>query len=485
MTLSITEYQQYDGLGLAELVRNKDVSSLELVEAAIGVIEEKNPELNAVIHRMYHQARMLAKGELPQGPFTGVPFLLKDLGASYAHIPTHNGSRYSQDFTLGYDSEQVVRFRRAGLIVCGKTNTPEFGLSPVTEPELFGPSRNPYDPTRTPGGSSGGSAAAVASGMVPMASGGDGGGSLRIPASCCGLVGLKTSRGMTPAGPDMFRAWQGCAVQFGLARSVRDTAALLDVVAGPDLGAVFQAPLPEQGFLKSLEQPLKPLKIAVSVEPFFPSEVHEDCVAAVQHAAKLCESLGHHVDYAAPTVPADELIEAFLNIVGGELAATIKRLQDILGYAPSRHDLELPTWTLLRLGQRLSAEEFANAVYTIDTIGRMLAEFFTEYDMLLTPTLATPPLKVGEFVPTPMQHFSLKLVNRFPNKYILRKIALLMDDELFKFIPFTPLFNATGHPAISVPLYKNADGLPIGVQFATAFAGDARLLQLANQLLEA
>ncbi|MBI3455692.1 MAG: amidase, partial [Candidatus Rokubacteria bacterium] len=288
------EYEAYDGLGLAELVRRKEVAPAELVEAAIERIERRNPRLNAVIHTLYEEARARATGPLPAGPFAGVPFLLKDLAAAYAGAPLRSGSRFLAGWRPDHHAELVRRFLAAGVIVLGKTNTPELGLLPITEPRLFGPTRNPWDPERSPGGSSGGSAAAVAARMVPMASGGDGGGSIRIPASCCGVFGLKPSRGRTPSGPDAAERWQGLVVEHVLTLSVRDSAAMLDATAGPDPGAWHQAPPPARPFLAEVGAPPGRLRIAWSAEPALPAPaVDPDCRAALEDAVRLLGDLGH------------------------------------------------------------------------------------------------------------------------------------------------------------------------------------------------
>ncbi|MCJ7772177.1 MAG: amidase, partial [Desulfobacterales bacterium] len=287
------EYDTYDGLGLAELVRKKEISPDEICEEAISRIEALNPKLNAVITKMYDQGRKAVKDQLPDGPFTGVPFLLKDLLAAYAGVPMTSGSKAFKNYIPDHDSELVRRYKKAGLVILGKTNTPEFGLLGYTEPELHGITRNPWNTDHTPGGSSGGSAAAVASGMVPLASGGDGGGSIRIPASCCGLFGLKVTRGRNPTGPEHGAIWQGAVVEHVISRSVRDSAAILDSICGGDIGAPYYVPNPERPYLKEIEQNPGSLKIAFNTHSPIDTDVHPECVQAVEDTAKLLEKLGH------------------------------------------------------------------------------------------------------------------------------------------------------------------------------------------------
>ena len=307
------EYAKHDGLGLSALVRRGEVSPAELLDAAISQIEQHNPALNAVIRKRYDQARTEALSVSMDAPFAGVPFLVKDLLVTLAGEPTGNGTRLMWSVSMPHDSEMVHRFRKAGLVIVGRTNTPEFGLTPYTEPETYGPTCNPWSHAHSPGGSSGGSAAAIASRMVPMASGGDGGGSIRIPASCCGLFGFKPSRGMTPTGPDHGEIWRGYAVEHVLTRSVRDSAAMLDATAGIDPGALYAAPRGDRPFLDEVATAPGPLRIAFTSTPLLGGhEVHQDCVSALQASVTLLESLGHHVKEATPPVDPGAYALAFL-----------------------------------------------------------------------------------------------------------------------------------------------------------------------------
>src|SRR5687767_11371589 len=299
--MALSNYETHDGLGMAELVRKKKVSPAELVEEAITRIETHNPKINAVVNKLYDRARNVAKGKLPEGPFTGVPFLIKDLHATLEGLPTSHGNRLWKNIPAKVTTELVKRWENSGGIIVGRNNTPEFGLTPYTESDLLGPALNPWDISRTPGGSSGGSGAAVAARMVPFASGGDGGGSIRIPASCCGLFGLKPTRGRTPTGPDAVEYWQGCAVEHVLTRSVRDSAAVLDAVHGSDPGAPYAAMPPARPFLDEVGAAPGKLRIAFTRQPLLPATfVHPECIAAVESAAKLCAELGHEVEEAHP-----------------------------------------------------------------------------------------------------------------------------------------------------------------------------------------
>ncbi len=335
-----------DATAQAELVRRKEVKPIELVEGAIERIERVNPQLNAVIMPMFDLARKAANGPLPDGPFTGVPFLLKDLTATYAGVPMASGSAFAKDFVPDHDSELVLRHKRAGLIILGKTNTPEFGFLPTTEPHAFGPTRNPWNTNHSSGGSSGGSAAAVASGMVPFAHGADGGGSIRIPASCCGLFGLKPTRARNPLGPDLGDFMSGLHVDHGLTRSVRDSAALLDATCGPDLGDPYFAPPQERAYLEEVGADPGKLRIAFTKQAGEGVAIHPDCVAAVEDAAKLCESLGHNVEETPVDLSTPASNQAFGVLFSAGDISTMDHVALLLGREPTRNDVEPLTWAL-------------------------------------------------------------------------------------------------------------------------------------------
>ena len=452
-----------DATAQAELVRKKEVKAIELVEAAIERIEQLNPTLNSVVTPMYEQAREAAMGKLPEGPFAGVPYLLKDLLAFYAGVRMTFGSRLFSSFVPDHDSELVIRLKRAGLIIVGKTNTPEFGILPTTEPELFGPCRNPWNTERTTGGSSGGSAAAVASGMVSMAHANDGGGSIRIPASCCGLFGLKPTRGRNPLGPSFGDIMSGLVCEHAVTRSVRDCAALLDATSGPAPGDPYWAPPPKRPFIKEVGVDPGKLRIAFTAEAADGTAVHDDCVSAVREAAALCSDLGHEVTEAAPRLDREMITQAFVVLWSAGNAITIKAL----GASREMKEMVEPlSWTLYEMGRHYDAADYLLAVGNIQRMARDIARFFEEYDVWLTPTLAEPPVPLGTFDSPP-------------------------DDPLRgftrsgEFVPFTPLCNATGQPAMSVPLFWNGEGLPVGTHFIGRFGDEATLFRLAAQLEEA
>ncbi len=479
------EYESFDGIGLANLVKQKVISPAELLIAAIERVEIWNPKVNAVIHQMYDHAQATIKNNIPPGPFQGVPFLLKDLLADYAGTPARYGSRFTHSWISPHDSEVVRRFKQAGLIIFGKTNIPEFGLSPVTEPALFGPTKNPWDLARTSGGSSGGSAAAVATGIVPMAHANDGAGSIRIPASYCGLFGLKPSRGRTPMGPDLTRVWQGMVVNHALTRSVRDSAALLDVIAGPEVGSPISLPKPESSFLACLDKPVRKLRVALIEKPFFSSTVDPAYLAALKNAAQLCQQLGHQVEPVSFTLNSDEVASAFMIEVAAHTAANIKMLAELFNRKPKQRELEKQTALLCEIGEKFSAADVVRARYILDRTEQQLAQFLQDYAVLLTPTMAIPPPVINGLKPTQIEEALLTLLTHVPYGPALRALLPRFSAEFFAFTPFTPLFNITGQPAMSVPLYWDEQGLPIGIQFAGRFGDEVTLLQLAHQLEQA
>lgn len=483
----MNDYSSYDAIALAELVRTRQVTPRELVSAAIERIEKLNPSLNAVVHKFYDRALSDADASEGDAPFRGVPFLLKDLLSWYAGEPTTSGSRLYAGWIPPHDTEIVRRYRRSGVIILAKTNTPEFGLTPYTEPELFGPALNPWDTSRTTGGSSGGSAAAVASGMVPWAGGGDGGGSIRIPASCCGLFGLKPTRGRTPAGPIIGELWQGAAIEHCITRSVRDSAAMLDAISGPDVGAPYWAPPMERPFLDEVGHSPGKLRIAVTTFPFLGHAVHPDCVEAVEKAVKLLESLGHDVTEAAPAVDREMFNRAFLTVVCGEVRSDILEARERLGRTPRPADVEYTTWGLNLLGASLSAGAFVKAERYLRSSARRVGEFFENFDVLVTPTMAVPPYPTGELQPKPHERVMLKLLGKMRAGNVLKMLGALEQtaDKIFDAIPYTPLFNVTGQPAMSVPLHWNGGGLPIGVHFVGRYGDEATLFRLAGQLEQA
>lgn len=475
------EYIEHDATALAALVRKGEVTAAELVERAIAQIEAHNPRVNAVVRRMTEEARAVVAQGLPDGPLRGVPFLLKDLGARYAGVPTTAGSRYFADDVPTVDSEIVRRLRAAGLVVVGKTNTPEVGLMGVTEPELHGPTRNPYDADRTPGGSSGGSAAAVAARMVPAAHGGDGGGSIRIPASACGLVGLKPSRGRTPSGPSPSGRWSGYVCQHALTRTVRDSALLLDVVAGSEPGSPWHAPAPERPFVEEAGRDPGRLRIAFTTEPLLLGELHPECRAAVERTAERLAALGHHVEPARPQLDREALADGYVSTVAANIYGDLAYAERRRGRRIQASDVELPTWVMREIGRKLSAGRLMEQHNLQGQTAYELAQFHERYDLLLTATIARPPAKVGELLPSAMERMGLQLLRRLPLRPLLRQ-ALLAARKQLEAYPCTQLFNITGQPAISLPVHRTPEGLPVGVQLAARFGGEAMLLRVAAQL---
>ena len=481
------EFDRFDGLGLADLVRQKEVAPSELCEEAIRRIEQVNPKLNAVIFPMYDIARKAVQKGLPEGPFTGVPFLLKDIIEEYAGVPLTRGSRAFSNYVPTQDSEMVQRFKKSGVVILGKTNVPELGLLGVTEPELHGPTRNPWNTGHTPGGSSGGSAAAVASGMVPLASGNDGGGSIRIPASCCGLFGLKPTRGRNPLGPNVGQLWQGAVVSHVITRSVRDSAAMLDATQGADAGSPYGVPPPGLPYLQEIGRDAGSLKIAYTSASPIGTPVHAECVKAVEEAARLLENLGHKVEEAQPDINGKAVAMSYLTMCFGEVAADMQEMKAILGRKAKTSDVETLTWTIGLLGRTLSAGDFAKAMREWGVAGRAMGRFHQKYDLYLTPTMAYPPVRIGELQPKPYERLAMKVVNALGLGVILKVAGLIdqMAEASLSKTPFTQLANLTGQPAMSVPLHWTSDGLPVGVHFMAPFGEEATLFRLAAQLEKA
>jgi amidase len=459
------DYLRYDAVGLADLIRRRQVSPLELLDEAIARSEAANPRLNAIVHKCYDAARERAGQSLPDSPLAGVPFLIKDI--TYMRgLPCTSGSRLFADYVPDHDAEIVARYRAAGLVIYGKTNTPEFGLNVSTEPALFGACHNPWDLNRTAGGSSGGAAAAVAAGLLPAAHATDGGGSIRIPASCCGLVGLKPTRARNPQGPDVGEGWSGMSTGHVVSRSVRDSAAFLDATHGPAAGDPYCAPPFAGSFLAGMTQAPRRLKIALDTETLTGMPTDPACVEAVNRAARLCESLGHVVEIASPQF--DRAV--FRAATGVAVSANVANMVDSrlaeLGRALTERDVEPNTRATVEYGRSLAAPRFAAAVQTIHKTGRAVARFHETYDVMLTPTLVSPPVPLGWLDTVKLD-------------------GAAFADRFARFWGFTNLQNATGQPAISLPLYWSDAGLPVGVQFVGRFGDDLLLLQLAAQLEQA
>ncbi len=471
----IEEYANFDAIGLAQLVKTKQVSAKELIDTAIYFIEKLNPVLNAVIFPMYEEAAKVAGGSLPAGAFKGVPFLIKDWITTYAGTPYAKGCNALKNNISAQDTEVMLKYKAAGLVTLGKTNTSEFGLYAYTEPKAFGATRNPWNIHHISGGSSGGSAAAVASGMVPVASGGDGGGSIRIPASCCGLFGFKPSRGRVPTAPYK-EIWQGAVTEHVLSRSVRDSAYMLDAIGGSVLKSVDYSTV-----IKSL--PGK-LNIAFTYKSPLGTKVDPECIAAVNKTVRLLESLGHRVTEANPKYDGATLAKAFMIMCFEETAREIRELKQKLGRKLHRGDVEPLTVTMGLLGDAYRIDVLNGYKKSWRQTAIIMERFHLQYDVFITPTIAVVPPLVGELKATRIQQMLIDTVNYFNLGGILRKSGLAdkLIIESFAKMPFTQMPNLTGQPAMSVPLYWTENGLPIGVQFIAAINNETSLFKLAAQL---
>ncbi len=466
------EYDRYDAVGLAELVRKREVSAAELLAEARARCDRVNPELNAVVYRLDAEAERAASAVDKDRPFAGVPFLVKDLGPALAGAPLTCGSRLFQNYVPEEDGEIIKRFRAAGLVAFGKTNVPEMGLVPFTEPELFGPCRNPWNLDRTPGGSSGGAASAVAAGIVPMAHASDGGGSIRIPASCCGLVGLKTSRGLNPRDPQIETIISDFVVDHVVSRSVRDSAAALDAVCTRA----------NAGFLSGLDAAPQPSKVAVVRSAMFGPSVAPEVRVALENAVRLMELLGHHIEDAEPQVDYADFGMAFLLYWAISAKQALDGAADLLGHSASRQDLELATWTLASVGGLVPEAEKASAKAVIERATRAFLEFSENYDVIMSPVLGSLPLRIGQNSIRASEKIAMRVVDGLQSPWLMKAVMKAIAAKSFAFAPFTAQFNMTGQPAISVPLSWSPDGLPIGIQFAGKMGADGLLLRLARQL---
>ena len=464
--MTFVEYDSYDGLGLAQLVARRKVKAAELMEEAIARAEKLNPKLNAIIFKDYDRARQTATAKLPRGSFTGAPFLIKDIAAATEGYPSRQGSRFLPSLPAQRDSYLVAKFKASGLIPFGTTNVPEFGLVASTESKLYGAACNPWNLAHSTGGSSGGSAAAVAAGIVPLAHANDGGGSIRIPASANGLVGLKPTRGRLSHGPDFADSLDGLANDLVVSRTVRDTAAALDVVRGYMPGDPYAEPPGPRSYLDAIRRKPRQLRIAVTLRKLDGNPLHSDCVAAAKHAAKLCEDFGHVVEEDMPVLDQPTLMGAFQAFWSGGLAAGIDLIAQMTGQKPAREHFEGLTWSMYLAGKQVSASDYLNAKRVINGAAREMGRFHESYDVWLMPTLGRPPEKNGVF--------------DFDNEDLMISFAPQID-----YVPFTAMQNVTGQPAINVPLYWNKENLPIGTQFVGAFGDEATLLRLAAQLEKA
>jgi Asp-tRNA(Asn)/Glu-tRNA(Gln) amidotransferase A subunit family amidase len=458
--------RDHDALGLADLVRQRQVSASELLDLAIAQAEALNPHFNFMARKHYEFARAAIAAGLPNGPFTGVPWLLKDLNIYIEGEVTGQGSRYYADNRGKVTSELVRRYQKAGLVIFGKTTAPEFGLTATTESKATGLTRNPWNPEHIAGGSSGGAAAAVAAGVIPAAHATDGGGSIRIPASCCGLFGLKPSRGRVPMGPLRTEGWGGMSVHHAVTRSVRDCAALLDATHGLEPGSRYGAPTPERPFLAEIARSPGKLRIALNVTAMAGTPVDPECIEAARAAARLCESLGHHVEEAAPTLDVAAIGRAAYTIISSSVAADLQDHEAATGVKPSLDVIEAVTLAYYEMGLKMTGVGFARANNDLQTAAVAIGQFMERFDLMLSPTVAAPPLKLGIIGLSPEDVGSYyKAVGAFT--------------------PFTGLQNQTGQPSMSVPLAMSKSGLPIGVMFSARYGDEATLFRLAGQLEQA
>ena len=463
MTQPFADYDRHDALGLAALVRRREASAAELLEAAIDRIERLNPRINALTLKLYERARTAITRGLPQGPFAGVPFVLKDLGQMLKGERLATGSRLFADYVPAKDSTLAQPFEAAGLVIAGKSSTPELGCSITTEPAAFGPCRNPWDATRTPGGSSGGAAAAVAAGIVPMAHGGDGGGSIRAPAAWCGLYGMKPSRARNPVGPDLGESLNGFSANHCISRSVRDSAALLDATSGPEPGDPYHVVAAERPFLEEAGRDPARLRIAFSTKSPGGGPVDPEWAAAAEAAARLLADLGHHVEEAAPDYDFEALLAGWRTIVGAILYVQVTSYAEARAIANPLALLEPVNAAWVEEGGRRTGAEYFRAETLQHGVGRRVGAFFARHDILLTPTMAGPPPKLG----------ALASSTRDLDGFYRR---------LFEVSPFTAVFNASGGPAASIPFGLSSAGLPLGVQIGADLGRDGLVFALSGQI---
>ena len=457
------DYEAYDALGLAGLVRQGRVSPTELLDASIARVEARNSKVNAVTMPLYDYARKAIADGLPEGPFRGVPFLMKDLTASIGGVRMTRSSRFfAETPPAAADSEHVIRLKRAGLVIFGRTNTCELGLSLTCEPQLHGATRNPWDLTRISGGSSGGAAAAVGARMLPMAHATDGFGSIRAPAACCGLVGLKPTRGRNTMAPYAGEGLGGCSAEHAVTLSVRDSAALLDATAGPGAGDPYGVAAPARPFLQEVGTPPGRLRIAWTAKTPNGVEVEPECLSALAETVRQCAALGHRVEQRDPEIDGAAIVPTFLTLISANTVVNLGS-HPTAGRSAHEGEVERITWLTAKRGEGVRGADYVRATQTAHRLGREMAAFHSEWDVLLTPGLATLPVKLG-------------------------RLDMMMDDvdeywrRVFAFSPFTVWFNLTGQPALMLPLGQGPGGLPVAVQLVARFGDEATLFRLGAQL---
>ena len=460
---AFADYEQYDALGLAELVRRGKLTPRDLLEAAIERVEARNPAVNAVVMKLYDHGRRAIADGLPDGPLRGVPFLMKDLTSPVAGVAMTRGSAFFADTPPpSIDSEHVKRLKRTGLVIFGRTNTCELGLSLTCEPRLYGPTRNPWDITRISGGSSGGAAAAVAARMLPIAHASDGFGSIRAPAACCGLVGLKPTRGRNTFAPFVGEGLGGCSTEHAVTLTVRDTAALLDATCGSGPGDPYVAPPRARPYLEEAGADPGRLRIAWTSTAPNGAKVDPECVSALAETVRLCAGLGHHVEERDPEIDRAAVVPTFLTFAAANTVVNLAS-HPTAGRAAREGEVERITWLTGKMGEKVSGAEYVRATQTAHRLGRQMAAFHSDWDVLLTPGLATPPVKLGW-------------------------LDMMMDDvdeywrRVFTFSPFTVWFNLTGQPALVLPLGQSTEGLPVAVQLVARYGDEATLIRLGAQL---
>ncbi|GAB2763770.1 amidase [Rhabdobacter roseus] len=483
--MKVEEYLRYDAVGLADLVRRGEVTPHELLENALVLAEKINPRLNAIVQPHYEEGRKMVEALPAEAPLRGVPFLVKDLSIEWAGTPMRSGSKGYLKYISSQDGNYVKRCKKAGLVLFGKTNTPELGLTPFTEPTLFGPARNPWNPDHSAGGSSGGSAAAVAAGIVPAATASDGGGSIRIPASCCGLFGLKPSRGRISLAPLTGESWAGAVAEGTVTRSVRDSAALLDVLNGYEPGDPYQIQVPERPYAEEVLREVGKLRIGFSAQHPYPGlSLDAECVAAVYKAARLLESLGHEVVEVPLPYSADVFKEAFLPMIVGETAAALRIMGDWLARPVKADDVEPNTWLLAQMGEVFTAADYAYALGKWNQLARGMAHFHQQYDVFLTPTLSRPPIRIGALQNSTQENVALRVLQTTGGYRFLKGSSVVdqLVEKTFGYIPYTPIANMTGQPSMSVPLHWTESGLPVGMMFTGRMGEEGLLFRLAGQL---
>jgi amidase len=482
--MGFREYGEFDALGLAGLVRQGQVSPSELLDEALARTAAVNPKINAVIHLMEARAREAIAAGLPDGPFRGVPFLIKDLMTAFAGEPMRRGSRLFKDYVPAEDEELTRRYRRAGLVIFGKTNTPELGFTNVTEPELFGPTRNPWNLERTSSGSSGGSAAAVAARIVPAANANDGGGSIRTPASNCALVGLKPSRGRNPTGPKAPEEWFGIIGEHVVTRTVRDSAAMLDATSGDYPQQLMKLPAPERPFVEETVREAGRLRIAFSFDPGLSKSLHRENRAALEATTARLAGLGHDLVEVRLPVATESFIANYASLVSADAAADLRAARSLVGRTATRDDVELPTWMLAKMGEAQSAADVTEALWAMQAFSRQWLQWSSGFDVLLTPTVGVPPMPIGVYRLSTLQQQALKLLSVLPAAVLMSQRSKVIEAfvPVFEASPYTMIANVTGQPSMSLPLHWTADGLPMGMLFTARTGDEATLFRLAAQL---